>query len=170
MIKTINGHAIWGLFADEDMNCLKKIQSKVYKKLRGPSFEIHLTLLSPYVKYDEKKIYQIEKICEKVKPIGIVPSGFAEGDTFFNSVFLEIKKTRDLLKFRENFLNLVNFKSSLEFFPHISLVYGNFPKKLRNQVIKELKTVNTKLNLDRICIVDICEDISSWKIIKTIFL
>ena len=65
MVKIINGHAIWGMFADENMNYLKQLQSKVNKKLRGPSFETHLTLFSPNKKFDEKKMYQIKKIVRK---------------------------------------------------------------------------------------------------------
>ena len=57
MVKIINGHAIWGMFADENMNYLKQLQSKVNKKLRDPSFEIHLTLSSLNKEFDEKKIY-----------------------------------------------------------------------------------------------------------------
>ena len=102
MVKTINGKAIWGMFADENMNYLKRLQSKANKKLRGPSFEIHLTLSSPNKEFDEKKIYQIKKICEKVKPIEITPCGLAKGDNFFylsffrnqkNTRFIEIERT-----------------------------------------------------------------------------
>tara|TARA_B100000989_G_scaffold97982_1_gene71424 strand:+ start:1366 stop:1539 length:174 start_codon:yes stop_codon:yes gene_type:complete len=57
MVKTIYGKAIWAMFADENINYLKRLQSKVNKKLRDPSFEIHLTLSSLNKEFDEKKIY-----------------------------------------------------------------------------------------------------------------
>lgn len=163
-------HWIWGQFIDTDMNYLHCIKSRVNEELKGPNFEIHLTLSGPFTLMDENKINQIEKICKTLKPLEIFTDQYAITNNFFTSFFIEIKKTSFLLNFKNHFLNSNNKQSNKEFLPHISLTYGNFTRKEKDQLKNKLDLLQTKLILNKICIVDVDEDKFSWKIIKTFLL
>ena len=47
---------VWGQFVDSDMVYLDRIKSLINKKLKGPNFNIHLTLLGPLMRIDKKTI------------------------------------------------------------------------------------------------------------------
>ncbi|MDA9614160.1 hypothetical protein N9S09_02615, partial [Pelagibacteraceae bacterium] len=71
MKRISKAHWIWGQFVDKDMDYLDSIKSRVNEKLRGPNFDVHLTLLGPFMSMDKDKINEIKKICTKLKPIEI---------------------------------------------------------------------------------------------------
>ena len=59
--KISKAHWIWGQFVDRDMDYLDSIKSRVNEKLKGPNFDIHLTLLGPFMSMDKEKINEIKK-------------------------------------------------------------------------------------------------------------
>ena len=50
------------------------------------------------------------------------------------------------------------------FFPHISLSYGIFQKKIKENLISSLPRLKRSFTIDKISLVEINEDINLWKI------
>ena len=53
------------------------------------------------------------------------------------------------------------------FFPHISLYYGDKDKEKKTKAIKQLDKFNNTFLLEKLCLVEVDEEISSWRIIET---
>ena len=170
-MKRINkAYWIWGQFVDIDMDYLESIKSRVNKKLKGPNFDIHLTLLGPFMLMDKDKINEIKNTCTTLKPIEIFAKRYMMKNNFFTSFFIEIKKSSILLNFRNKLLSSNHKNQFNAFSPHISLTYGDFSRKEKNIMQNELGSLKMKYILNKICIVDVNEDKFSWKIIKTFIL
>ena len=163
-------HWIWGQFVDKDMGYLDSIKSHVNEKLKGPTFDIHLTLLGPFMSMDKEKINEIKKICSNLKPIEIFAKRYVTSNNFFTSFFIEVKKSSTLINFRNDLRGSFQENQFSPFSPHVSLTYGNFPIKEKNIIKDELGALKSKYILNKICIVDVNEDKFSWKIIKTFVL
>tara|TARA_B100000886_G_C20305252_1_gene441448 strand:- start:357 stop:869 length:513 start_codon:yes stop_codon:yes gene_type:complete len=170
MKRISKAHWIWGQFVDRDMDYLDSIKSCVNEKLKGPNFDIHLTLLGPFMSMDNEKINKIKKICTKLKPIEIFASRYAMTNNFFTSFFIEVKKSTTLINFRNELHSSANKNQFTTFSPHISLTYGNFPRKEKNIIKNDLGAIKMKFILNKICVVNVNEDKFSWKIIKTFVL
>ncbi len=170
MKRISKAHWIWGQFVDRDMDYLNSIKSHVNKKLKGPNFDIHLTLLGPFMSMDKDKINEIKNICTNLKPIEIFAKRYKISNNFFTSFFIEIKKSSTLINFRNYLRGSLQENQFSSFSPHVSLTYGNFPIKEKNIIKYELCDLNIKIILNKICIVDVNEDKFSWKIIKTFVL
>ena len=170
MSKKNKKFALWCQFTKSDMDFLEKLQFKVNKNFEGPKFKIHLTLLGSLMIINNNIINQITRQCEVIKQIKIIPSRYNVSQKFFMSLFIETKKTKDLLNLKNVFENLLQIKSNKEFIPHISLTYGDFNKNDKMDYIAKLDQLDTEFTLDRICIVDVSGEVSSWEIIKTFFL
>ena len=170
MKRISKAHWIWGQFEDKDMYYLDSIKSGVNKKLKGPNFDIHLTLLGPFMSMDKNKVNEIRKICTKLKPIEIFARRYVVSKNFFTSFFIEVKKSSILLNFRNDLRSSVHENQFSPFSPHISLTYGDFTIEEKNIIRDELGDIEMKFILNKICIVDVNEDKFSWKIIKTFFL
>ena len=67
----------------------------------------------------------------------------------------------DIKKIIDDRLNL----KATEYFPHISLFYGNVTKEIKIKIMKELDAPK-ELTLSSICIVDVDEEINLWKVIE----
>ena len=170
MKRISKAHWIWGQFVDRDMHYLESIKSRVNEKLKGPNFDIHLTLLGPFMSMDKDKINEIKKICKNLKQIEIFAKRYMSSNNFFTSFFIEIKKSSTLINFRNNLRSSLQENQFSSFSPHVSLTYGNFPIEEKNIIKNELGDLNMKFILNKICIVDVNEDKFSWKIIKTFVL
>lgn len=170
MSKKNKKYALWCQFTKSDMDILEKLQLMVNKKFEGPKFEIHLTLLGSLMIINNNIINQITKQCKVIKQIKIIPSRYNISKKNFMSLFIEIKKTNDLLNLKNIFENLLKTQSNKEFIPHISLTYGYFNKNDKMEYVAKLDQLDAEFTLDRICIVDVSSDVPSWKIVKTFFL
>ena len=54
-----------------------------------------------------------------------------------------------------------------DFFPHISLSYGIFQTKIKENLITSLPRLKRSFTIDKISLVEINEDISLWKILES---
>ena len=82
MKRISKAHWIWGQFVNRDMDYLDSIKLRVNEKLKGPNFDIYLTLLGPVMSMDKDKINEIQKICTNLKPIEIFAKRYVTSNNF----------------------------------------------------------------------------------------
>ncbi len=167
MKRISKAHWIWCQFQDTDMCFLEKLQSEVNNKFKGPSFEVHMTLLGPFAVMDEHRINKIESICRTLKPIKVIPKCYDFDDKFFMAFYVKLKQTQPLLDFRSKFFDLDPILKKSDYLPHISLTYGNFSSRKKETFINQLVQLKKNFLLSKVCIVNVDEAVFSWKIIRT---
>ena len=86
----------------------------------------------------------------------------------FTSFYIEVKKTKELIKAKNRFSKTNYKKQNKKYNPHISLYYGTKNKKTKEAIMKKLPKLNKLVTIDKLCIVNVNEKINKWKIIKTI--
>jgi len=155
---------LWCQFADTDMEFLRNIQSQVNKKFQGPKFEIHLTLLGPIMIIDKERVRTVRQKCDKLNPFKVYPLGYSFSSSFFTSLFIEIKKSKNLSNFRKEFSDISPLGLRTNYMPHVSLMYGNFQKDEKRKLITNLLGLRKSFTIDKVCIVDVNEDNFVWKI------
>ena len=94
----------------------------------------------------------------------IYSKGLGHKDDFFQSLFIKIKEETELLALKELIDRGLKLESA-EYFPHISLFYGEATSESKDKIIKKLN-LPEELTLDSISLVDVDEDISSWKVVE----
>ena len=86
----------------------------------------------------------------------------------FKSFYLSINNSLQRTKLRKNIYKLNKFDLDNNYFPHISLSYGNHQINEKNELISNLPKFNKPIRISKIALVEIYEDINQWKI-KEIF-
>ncbi len=157
---------LWFQFSEKDMKKLNRIKFLVNKKISGPKFDIHLTLIGPYFKINKINYDLIKNITKKIKKFKINLKKYSYTKEKFTSLFIDVKKTYKLLSIREKFKKTNYFKSKDIYKPHISLFYGIVDKKTKIKIISKLPKLLKSCTVDKICIVDVNENTNKWKIIK----
>ena len=158
---------IWCEFSSKDSDYLIKIQDIVQNKLRGPKFKIHLTLAGPFEKIDNSSVEGIKTYCDQHSPIEVNTHGYGSKEKFFQSLFISIDKSKELEDLRKAMFKIHYQKLTKYFFPHISLSYGIFQKKLKENLIASLPSLKRSFTINKISIVEINEDINFWKILES---
>jgi len=160
--KISNRYWIWGQFDDFSMDQLNLIYKRVNKSLKGPLFNIHLTLSGPIKKTDEA-IHKFDSLKGKINSIDIFTNKYSYSDKFYQSLYINIKKTKDLKALKFNIDKKFNLRKTI-YDPHISLYYGNSNEITKTKLIKTLPKTPKILSLNKLCLVNVNEKINKWKI------
>ena len=155
---------IWCEFSSIDSDYLIKIQDTVQNKLIGPKFKIHLTLAGPFQNIDNSSVEGIKKYCDQLSLIEVNTHSYCYKENFFQSLFISIDKSKELEDLRKAMFKINCRNRTKNFFPHISLSYGIFQPKIKENLITSLPRLKRSFLIDKISLVEINEDISLWKI------
>ena len=85
--------------------------------------------------------------------------------SFFRHYFLKSQKITLLFKLKNSLDKWLELESE-NFFPHISLFYGNIEESKKQSSIESFLSPN-EVVMSKISIVDVNEHINQWKVIKT---
>ena len=155
---------IWGEFTLKDFNSLNKLHQRANHFLNGPDFIIHLTLSGPFYDLDEETISGIENLAITKKVIEMTTNGYGTEDNIFQSFYIQIQLSAELIDLKERLDDLLNTPSK-DYNPHISLFYGDIQHSLKEDAIGKLDMPPEEITLDRISIVEIVDNIESWKVL-----
>ena len=155
---------IWCEFSSKDSDYLMKIQKTVQNKLRGPNFKIHLTLAGPFQNIDDSSVEGLKKYCDEHPPIEVNTNSYGYKERFFHSLFISIDKSKELEDLRKAMFKINCQNRNKNLFPHISLSYGIYQPKIKDNLITSLPRLKRSFLIDKISLVEINEDISLWKI------
>jgi 2'-5' RNA ligase len=103
----------------------------------------------------------------RVNKIEIQTVKYSYKNEYYQSLFIEILKSKKLLSLKKMFDEEFKLKAR-HFFPHISLFYGQENESIKNLVISNLSKVSKEICLNKASLVKVDEESESWKIIQQI--
>ena len=161
------GYWLWGLFPSEETNLLNEIKAKVQSQLKSPVFETHITLAGPYMNIDNNFLNKLKTFVESNSVIILNSIGYEFKQEIFKSFYISIENSRNLKELRKNLYELNKFDLGNNYSPHISLSYGNHEIKEKKILISKLPEFNKHIEMSKIAIVEVNEDINLWEILKS---
>ncbi len=161
------GYWIWGLFPPKDTNLLNEIKAKVQSKLESPVFETHITLTGPYLNIDKSFQNKLKIFGKNNSQILLDVDGYDFKQEKFQSFYIAIKNSRNLKGLRKNIYDLNKYDLENNYYPHISLSYGNHILKEKKKLISKLPEFNKSIKLSKIALVEVKEDMNVWKILES---
>ena len=159
---------LWLEISKKDTKKIQKIKNLINQKLKGPRFNIHLTLIGPYLKLGENDIKLIKKISKKIEKFKIQLVKYDFTNKKYTSLYIKVKKSKKLSLVRKKFFKTNYLKQYSKYQPHISLYYGETDTKLKKKIISKLPKLNKTVTIDKLSISDVNEKINKWKIIRRI--
>ena len=161
------GYWVWGLFSSGEEVFFNKIKAKVQRKLKSPFFETHITLAGPYLNIDNIFLNKLKNFAENNSAIMLNVCGYEFKEEIFKSFYIPIKNSRILNELRRNIYELNNFDLTNNYFPHISLSYGNHIRNEKKELISDLPELNRTIRMSKIALVEVNENINFWKILES---
>jgi len=106
----------------------------------GPLFDPHVTLLGDIAGQEETILQQTEQFANALSPVDVIFTVPAFLDQYFQCVFLRIEETSTLLDAHTRARTVFHKEAAPPYMPHLSLLYGLYPKPLKEQIIGALST------------------------------
>lgn len=128
------------------------------------NFTPHLTVFGDVNVHRQKLVSSVKYIFNGFSPVEIRCDGVADSDNYFKSVFVKFKESETLLalynELNKSFCKYTDFGNK-PYDPHISLVYGNTPKNIRQDYIKKI-SIKKSIKFDKFCLLAPPDSVNGW--------
>lgn len=157
------GYSLW-LLPQEDIKLkYQSIISKLSNEHSFPSFEPHITLLGEVEGEEQDIVNKTQQLVNMLKPLILQAGPIKAEDFFFRAVYVQIEASQDLLKMHRNAEFVFNAKRGGLYNPHMSLMYGDYSQDIKENIIKDLGSLQDKFTVDVIRLVRSQGTIIDWK-------
>ena len=151
MAPTASGHSLWLMPSGDAYNRLNSIMAGLSRKHNSPFFEPHITLMGELQGPKQEVISGTARLAEKTGPFTARLGRVGYLNEYFRCLFIQAEKTGELMKANLAAREEFGRQADPEFFPHMSLVYGDFPEKAKQGMIRETgKEIDMSLNIESI--------------------
>ena len=150
-----------------DGHCKKTISgliTRISDHLGGPIFKPHVTLIGGLHGKEMDLVKKAKTLSNLLNPFYVIFEKIFYLDKFFRSFFLQIKLTDELKSSRNIACNEFNYYGE-DYFPHMSLAYGDFNKLTKIQMASEIGEIPNGFFTDKIFLAYNDEVNLHWEII-----
>jgi len=149
-------YSIWLMPSDSDKVYLSSIIQSLSEVYDAPPFEPHCTIYSSVDDLESAKTI-IDQL--NFKPFEAKVNGLSQSDYIWKTIIFELETNPHLLLLHYLFNQAMLDPYTFE--PHVSLIYKKMGQGERERIIQSL-SIMSKINFDRIAIVNASETVSEW--------
>ena len=165
-MRITKGYWIWGQFDEKTTKKIEQIKQQINETFNGPDFDVHLTISGPFqdLTPEIKKLFK--DLAKTIQQTKLETQGYDFKEQYFQAFFIKVKKSRQLLRLKEK-IDAVFCLNTTEYFPHISLFYGEEGILKKSMFAETLTDAPKNIILNTLSLVEVNEEIESWKIIQS---
>ncbi len=149
-------YSIWLMPSDSDKVYLSSMIQSLSEAYDAPPFEPHCTIYSSVDDLESAKTI-IDQL--NFKPFEAKVNGLSQSDYIWKTIIFELETNPHLLLLHYLFDQAMLDPYTFE--PHVSLIYKKMGEGERERIIQSL-SIMSKINFDRIAIVNTSEPVSEW--------
>ena len=151
LIIYMNKYSLWLIPGGDGYKKFTEIINQLSVKYHAPKFELHISLVGKsIVVIDESEIVtRTKRLASLLHPFSVKLNGIEYTDATHKALFVECDKNEELLTLHNIAEKVFEFEKE-EYLPHLSLIYGAFNKKEKEEMMKEIKKYPSKLEIESI--------------------
>jgi 2'-5' RNA ligase len=165
--ETNEKHALWYMPSGEVYNRLKNIIVRLSEKYSTPAFEPHVTVIGGLKDPLEELCSKSAQVADLIRPHRIGLIGPECLDEFYRCLFLRAEKTAELTLTHLEAERIFGRTGESEYSPHLSLMYCDFIKDIKEQIIPEIGEWDPVFEVDRICLYSTEGEPTEWKPVQS---
>ena len=144
-------YSIWAIFHDSQQKLLENLKKKINIELNGPSFPVHMTITSGFFGSEKELVDKMRSTLSKLNSFNIELENYDYKNTFFQSLYIKVKKNNELILQKKILDKTFNCQNSF-FSPHISLFYGFKNNIIKNNIISKLPRLKKIIKIKNLCL------------------
>ena len=135
---TTQEYSIWILPPEPVFDRLTQIIAQISKQYSTPYFDPHVTLLGDLTLREEEMVATTQQLTNFLKPFTLTLTTAGYLNEYFKSLFITVEETEELMEAHQKARTLFNRAQDPKFFPHLSLMYGNFSPEIKEKILSEI--------------------------------
>lgn len=132
------GYSLWLIPEGENYQKLKNLISYLSKKYQTPNFIPHVTLIGEVVGSQRAILDKTRQLVTSMKLFKIKLTKVDYFDEYFRCLFVKVRETKAIMKANSKAREIFKRQKDPKYLPHLSLMYGNFPRKIKEEIIKKI--------------------------------
>lgn len=146
---------------------LSSLITRLSNKYNTPNFEPHVTLIGGFDISKKDAISKTTELAKNLKSYIIKINNPVYLHEYYKSLFLKVEKTKEVLEAHVLARKIFNDKRDYEYFPHLSLMYGNSSNNIKEKIISEIKQINLEFKANQIHLFSTAKGPKNWYKVKT---
>ena len=130
--------SLWFMPTGDVCDGLLRILHQLSARYGAPQFSPHVTLLGDCVGPRRELIRQSARVAAALRPFALRLEEIGFLDEYFRCLFVHAGLTEPLRKAHQAAHQVFGHGREPAFMPHLSLLYGNFPQSLKEEVMAEM--------------------------------
>lgn len=131
-------YSLWLMPSGQAYRRLRGIILKLGGQYSTPIFKPHVTLLGRIVAPRREVLEKSARLARGMRPL-VIRLGSLDGlDEHYRCLFVRAAKTRPLRDAYRAACQIFSVKKRPAYMPHLSLIYGDLPPRLKEQIIRRL--------------------------------
>lgn len=131
-------YSLWLMPTGEVYEQLERILHKLSAKYGAPEFPPHVTLLGGIVRPRREVLRECASLAALIRPFTIRLEKINYLDEYFRCLFVRAASTAPLRKAHQMARDVFGRRREPSFMPHLSLLYGDFSRSLKEGTAAEL--------------------------------
>lgn len=163
VLNTAHAYSIWLKPTGEVHAELAGIISRLSREYSTPLFEPHVTLIGGLTGQEEKLIAQTRQLAGQLRPFVVQLGDLGCMDEFYRCLFVHVRETEPVMKANAQARKVFHRESDGKYMPHLSLVYGNLPPAVREEIMTQIgRSFHRSFPVDRIHLMSTQGDTEDW--------
>lgn len=164
------GYSLWLMPTGKAYDKLSGLIKRLAKEYNAPLFEPHITLLGETMQSEDdvlKRVKRAEQLASGQNPFPITLNSIDYQDFYFRALFVRAEKTDPLQALHDRAKEVFEMQDIPDYMPHLSLMYGNFPQAIKEQIIKDIgRDQATEFTVNSVQIFKTDGEVNAWYRIK----
>lgn len=132
------GYTLWLMPSGAEYNRFADLIKKLAQQYNAPVFQPHVTLLGEFPQTEEEAMRLTQELVIGQKPFPVNLGQIDYQEYHFRALFVRAEKTDPLVNLHERAKKLFGMEHIPPYMPHLSLLYGNYPIEVKEEIIKAI--------------------------------
>jgi 2'-5' RNA ligase len=132
-------YSLWIIPPGNVFERLTEVISRLSQHYSTPYFEPHVTLLGDLLLPEEEMLSKTAELTGLIRPFTLHLTTVSYLHEYFRCLFIKVAKTEEVMEINQKTRTLFKREHDPQFMPHLSLMYGNFTPKIKEDIISELQ-------------------------------
>lgn len=131
------GHSLWLMPENETYQKFSSLIQQLANMYNGPIFKPHITLLGEVLGEEEIIVQKAQELASAHIAFPVQLENVAYEDYYFRALFVRAEKTAPLQQLHDDAKRIFDMEA-IPYMPHVSLLYGDYPKEIKEDIIKTI--------------------------------
>ena len=111
---------------------------RLSRRVGTPCFIPHVTLIGSLFSPESEVVRCVEQLASTLAPIPVRLAGLGWSDQYYRCLFMRAEPSAELLAAHREASDRLGVPPEADFFPHLSLIYGNLAENEKTQIVQEI--------------------------------